>query len=256
MYTIIYFSPTGNAKHLTKKLANNLKPSEVTMFPLEFTDLKKLDKNKHLVLIHAIHGFNAPRTVKRFVRNLPEKKFEMVSLLAVGCSDIWVNDAVSLDLRKKLQRKGYSIALDEVIAMPLTFVMNFPDELNLKLIAEAEKKIEYIAQSLLDQKVSKRIVKTKSKIINFLGKVESPAARLFGLELHANKNCDSCSICWTNCPEKNIQPNKNGKPKYGFSCSMCMRCIYNCPQKAISPRISKFIPIKNGYSLLKYLKEK
>jgi hypothetical protein len=35
-----------------------------------------------------------------------------------------------------------------------------------------------------------------------------------------------------------------------------MRCIYNCPEEAISPRISKFIPIKKGYSLSKYIKQK
>lgn len=88
-----------------------------------------------------------------------------------------------------------------------------------------------------------------------MGKGESPAARLFGLELHANKSCTSCGTCWSNCPENNIKEKDNGLPGFGFSCSMCMRCIYSCPEKAISPRISKFIPIKNGYTLSKYINE-
>ncbi len=138
--------------------------------------------------------------------------------------------------------------------MPLTFIMNFPDELNLKLIAESEQKIEVVCRSVIEKEKSNHKVKGKSRLLNFMGKGESPAARLFGLELHANSDCVSCGICWENCPEKNIKRGKSGKPNFGFSCSMCMRCIYNCPEKAISPRISKFIPIKNGYSLSKYIK--
>ena len=253
MYTIIYFSPTGNVQHLANKLGNHLSPSKVETLALEFTEADQLQENKHLVLIHPVHGFNAPRTVKRFVKNLPAGLYDLVSIIGVGCNTGWVNSAVSSDLRKQLTKKGYAIALDEILAMPLTFIMNFPDDLNLKLIAESEKKIEDLSKALIEETVSTRDVPIKSYILNFLGKGESPAARMFGLELHANKDCISCGICWENCPEKNIKQKKNGKPGFGFSCSMCMRCIYNCPQKAISPRISKFIPIKNGYSLSKYI---
>ena len=255
MYTIIYFSPTGNAFHLAKLLAAELQSPEKDILPLEFTDPNQLSLNQHLILLYPVHGFNAPRTVKRFVNSLPPGLFEHVSLLAVGCNTSWVNGAVSSDLRKSLKKKDYTIVVDEILAMPLTFVMNFPDELNLKLIAESEKKIADLGRRIIGKEPTIQEVKIKSKILNSLGKAESPAARLFGLELHANKNCTSCGTCWTNCPEKNIKQKSNGRPGFGFNCSMCMRCIYNCPEEAISPRISKFIPIKKGYSLSKYTKE-
>lgn len=255
MYTIIYFSPTGNAMHLAKLLADQMNTSEKDILPLEFTDPRKLKKNKNLVLLYPVHGFNASRTVKRFVKALPPGLFEFVNLIGVGCTTNWVNGAVSSDLRRTFRKKAYTIVADEITAMPLTFIMNFPDDLNLKLISESEKRIKYLCKNIIEKKTSCNEVQFKSKVLNFLGKAESPAARLFGLELHANKNCDSCENCWTNCPEKNIKQKKNGKPGFGFSCLMCMRCIYNCPQKAISPRISKFIPIRNGYSLSKYVKE-
>ena len=253
MYTIVYFSPTGNVLHLANKLAIFLEREKVNILPLEFINHEKLTKDKHLILIYPVHGFNAPRTVRRFIKNLPSKLFDVVNLLAVGCSDNWMNGAVSSDLRKQLKQKGYLVAVDEVMAMPLTFIMNFPQELNLKLIADSEKKVVDICQSIIDKKVSVKKVEIKSKILNFVGKGESPAARLFGLELYANNNCDYCGTCWNNCPEKNIKPNSKGKPKFKFNCLMCMRCIYNCPQKAINPRFSKFIPIKQGYSLSKIL---
>ena len=154
-----------------------------------------------------------------------------------------------------LGKKGYSILLDEDLAMPLTFIMNSPDDLNLKLIAESERTIADLSRRIVDKDSSKKEVQFKSKIVNFMGKVEAPAARLFGLELHANNDCTSCGTCWDNCPQQNIKQKSNGKPGFGFNCIMCMRCIYHCPEQAIAPRISKFIPIKGGYSLSKYIKE-
>ena len=90
---------------------------------------------------------------------------------------------------------------------------------------------------------------------HFIGKIEPLASKFFGLELCANKKCTQCGLCVLECPAKNIQMKDTRKLKFGIKCMMCMRCIYNCPTKAIEPRISKFIPIKNGYSIKKYLSE-
>jgi len=251
MYTIIYFSPTGNTLHLAKKLASNLGENKVEILPLEFTDPKQLSKNDHLVLMHPIHGFNATRTVKRFVKNLPAGIYKKVSIISVGCNTMWLNDAVSSDLRKVLVKKNYQVVVDEVLAMPLTFVMSFPEDAVEKLFDESETRIEEISKALENNKKSEKDVLFKSKLMNFIGKVEDRAARMFGLELHATKDCNSCRLCWNICPEKNIKPNNKNKPKFGFKCMMCMRCIYSCPQEAITPYISKFMTIKGGYHIKK-----
>ncbi len=255
MYTLIYFSPTGNAFHLTKMLAGHLDSCNIKILALESIQADQLINDKHLVLLYSIHGFNAPRTVKRFVKCLAPGLYDSVNLIGVGCTTSWVNQAVSSDLRKLFRKKGYPIILDEILAMPLTFIMPFPDELACKLIAESEKRIKDISIALVEGKKTIRRVKAQSRLLNFLGKVEPFASRIFGLELYAGKNCNSCGTCWKNCPEKNIKRNDNGKPRFGFNCLMCMRCIYNCPQKALGPRFSKFIPIKKGYSLSQYLGE-
>jgi ferredoxin len=125
---------------------------------------------------------------------------------------------------------------------------------SLKLLFQENVGIR-ISRRIIEKNVSTNEVLFKSKVLNFMGKAESPAAKLFGLELHANNDCTTCGTCWSNCPEQNIKQKNNGKPGFGLKCIMCMRCIYNCPEKAISPRISKFIPIKNGYKLSKYVKD-
>ncbi len=252
MYSIVYFSPTGNALHLAKKLAGHLDADPAELIPLEFVDVKLLKPDKHLVLIYPVHGFNAPRTVKNFVKVLPSGLYDSISLIGVGSMTAWLNGAVSLELRKKLIGKAYTIVVDEILAMPLTFIMSFPDKLAYQLIEESERRIKELGTAIVEGKASLSKVARRSRVVNFLGKIEQPAARLFGLELHANKDCTSCGTCWENCPEKNIKKNSKGKPHFGFDCIMCMRCIYNCPEKAISPRVSKFIPIRQGYDLRKF----
>jgi Pyruvate/2-oxoacid:ferredoxin oxidoreductase delta subunit len=176
-------------------------------------------------------------------------------LVGVGCTTGWVNQAASSDLRKLLGCKGYPIIVDEILAMPLTLVMSFPDELVYELIAQSEKQTADIGVALAEGTKTIREVEGRSRVLNFFGKAEQFASRLFGLELHAGEDCTSCGTCWDNCPERNIQRRSDGKPRFGYNCLMCMRCIYNCPDKAISPRFSKFLPIRNGYSLSRYVEE-
>ena len=110
-----------------------------------------------------------------------------------------------------------------------------------------------IAKAIKAEQHTMRQIPMKAHVVNYVGKAESGAAKLFGLELHANKTCTQCGLCVKECPENNIRMDDKGKLHFGFSCLMCMRCIYDCPEKAISPRFSKFMPISKGYSLKDHL---
>ncbi len=249
MYTITYFSATGNTKYLVDKLAKEIKIKPSDIHAIDELNQPKIKFNEHVILMYPIHGFNPPRTVMRFVKNLTKASIKKVSLVAVGCNNLWINDAVSTKLRKSFEKASVQIIVDEIIAMPLTLVMDFPAETKTEVVKKAETSLLEIIHKISSEDSSVRKVKLKSKIIHSIGKLESPAARLFGLELHAKKSCTSCGICWNNCPENNIKEGKKSKPKFGFSCSMCMRCVYSCPEQAITPYISKFLTIKGGYKL-------
>jgi ferredoxin len=253
--TILYFSPTGNARFIAAKLGESIGIESTELIALEFTDPANLAEREELIIVYSIHAFNPPRTVRRFVGNMPAGLFDRVSIIGVGCTDIWVNRAASSGLRKSLEKRGYPILIDEVFAMPLTFIISFPDELVQKLISSAIQKIGYMANSIREETTSRKRMSIWSRLIHFLGKAEGLAAKSFGLDLRADSRCTSCGICVANCPEKNIRFNSKNKPKFGLHCLMCMRCIYNCPESAIVPRINKFLPIKGGYDLGSRLNE-
>jgi len=247
MFTIVQFSPTGNAAYIANRLSKLLKTTHI--YALEHTDPATLLDSEQLVILFPIHGFNAPITVLRFVRALPQGKFKKISLISVGCNDLWMNNGASLEVKKILTDKSYPIVVDETIAMPLTIIMSFPEDVVKSQLEKANKTIGILASQILNGVVSHKEIPFKAHMLSKIGKIEPFAARLFGLELHAKKSCTQCGLCVRECPESNIKFTDRGNIKFGFKCIMCMRCIYNCPQKSIVPRISKFIPIKNGYSI-------
>lgn len=255
MYTLLYFSPSGNVKYLAEILADRLGRDRALLVPLETADPERLEGGGHLVLLYPIHGFNPPRNVVRFVRRLPGGRFERVSLIAVGSSKHWVNRAASYRLRRVLTEKGYAIGVEELLAMPLTIFVAFPDEEARQLVADAVRRMDGIAVALDAGRSIVPVVPWKARVISLIGRGEALVSRLFGLELRADGRCTSCGVCWNRCPQGNIRRGRDGKPRFGFDCLMCLRCVYECPERAIAPRISKFIPIRGGYALSRYLGE-
>lgn len=248
MIQIFYFSPTGNVKYLAEKLAAELN-SDTTLSAMENTIPSEIPTSEKMVMMYPVHAFNAPRTVLRFLKELPLGICNEISLLAIGCNETWINSASSILSRKELEKRGFTITVDRVLAMPLTMVYDFPKDLKLPMISCAEKRVKKIAHEIVFSKKTHRTVPLKAKILRVFGSFEDYAARLFGLELFASQDCTSCGNCIDRCPEQNIVFNKSEKPVFKFRCLMCMRCIYECPEHAIKPRFSRFIPLKNGYTI-------
>lgn len=257
---IIYFSPTGNTEYLARYLQGilSIPDDDVINIGLPKVSLNsKLnsEEKSHLIIMFSIHGFNPPQKIIDFVGSLRRSSLSGVSFIAVGCNKTWVNDSVTSGLVRKLSQEAIPVFLDVVIAMPLTFIMNFPKEMNQNLINEARADIKKCAEMITKHESHRRVIPMKSRVLSFVAKAEKPAAKLFGLELHPSSKCSKCGKCIRECPSGNIREGKDGKPGFGLKCIMCMRCIYNCPEEAISPYISRFIPIKGGYYLEDYLEE-
>ncbi len=254
---ILYFSPTGNVKHLAHQLADALQTHQIdcTLHPLEHTEPQQIQPGGQMVLIFPVHAFNPPRNVIPFVRRLPANLNRVVSIISVGSSESFMNSAASHAINKHLEEKGCTIYLDELLAMPLTILTSLPDQQVKKMITCSEEKIRKFADRIVSGQKKDRHVPFASKMITAFGRIEGFAARFFGLELHASDACTACGVCVNECPQKNIRFNSHNKPSFGFDCLMCLRCIYNCPEDAISPRFSKFIPLKEGYDITRYRQE-
>lgn len=251
MYTIAFFSATGNTEFLAHKLQDKINTD--TLINISYIEPKTIEKNEHLIIMFPIYGFNAPKEVVEFAKNIPSSSFKKVSVIGVGCNESSLNNSASRKIISILQNKNFYILVNTTIAMPLSFFKSFGDDKNKEIIQNATKKIDFLGINIKNNIKVQNNTPLNSKIISSIGSIEKHGAKLFGKELHVNNKCTSCGICWNNCPANNIY-NKRNKPKFKLNCNMCMKCIYKCPQGAISPRFSKFLVLKQGYDINHYTK--
>lgn len=257
---IIYFSPTGNVRYLADQLGKELGLSEGAVVSMESYSAGDIAAggfidNQYTIVMYPIHAFNAPVYVKKLIKMLPSGNGQKIALLACGCVKADINSAATFDVRKMLLKKGYSITFERLFAMPLTIVTSFPEKLCKKLITDAGKDIQETARIIRENTEVLLKPKLSARILRKISIIERAGARMLGLELYANKQCTSCGICVKNCPAGNIRFNKKNKPRFGFKCYMCLRCVYDCPEKAIKPRISRFVLIKGGYDINRYIEK-
>ncbi len=248
---ILYLSPTGNTKYLAEQLKLNIGNSEeVNIINFIEIDKEKNIETDHLIVMFSIHAFNAPTVLLKYLKK--QEKIKNISIIAVGCNDLWLNKAVTTPILKIAKNNNINVKLNRVVAMPPNLVIKISDEQGKEVLNKAKIEINKICKDILEDVSDEIKIPVKSKIISKIASIEKTGAPLFGKDLKANNNCISCGICWNNCPTANIFEGEKGKPKFKLKCMMCLGCIYNCPKHAINPRLYKFIPIKDGYSVNKY----
>lgn len=245
MYTTITFSPTGNSRYVANKINTALSNTDKV---LELEKIDNLPTGQHLILVSTIRAFDYPKVVLEFLRNKIENNhFKYVSFIGVGCNTEWINSASSLRASKILSSKNIQTIVDTVVAMPLNFITDFPQNIKDDMFTKFDDDINTIVNDIKNITPAYKVVPFKAKAISKINIIEHNAAKLFGVELYANKDCIKCNKCVADCPTNNIYW-KNDKLKFKLKCMLCMRCVYECPKNAISPRFSKFVLIKNGYT--------
>ena len=248
---IAHFSYTGNTAYVATQLATHLNAPCVNLID---EPLQEMASCQHVVICFAIHAFCAPTPVVDQLKQLKVGQFQRISFIGVGCHESSLNQGVFRSLETLVSPKCQTLGVQAIIAMPLTLIKKVPDEKNRECIQQAQQKILTIKDAILTDTTRTLASPRGHQLLKRVGQLEQQAAKLFGLELHATKDCVKCGRCWSECPMKNITPSNYQTPKFHFKCSMCLKCIYDCPKQAIRPRVSTFIPIKGGYQLRRHLK--
>jgi len=254
---ICYFSGTGNTAYVVKLAQDAFVNAGVGVDLLKIEDLRHKKRAEFnpagydmLGIAHPVLGFDCPGLIYDFVRALPPAENKPVFLLKTAGDYHAVNHSASHSIKKILSCKGYDPFYDEIVAMPVNWLMAYDDRLNRQLVEVAPKRVEAAVQRILAgerRKLSNGLpLRIILKAIGYLE--DRHGAKQFGRYLQAGASCTQCGKCARDCPAGNIEL-ENEKAVFGDACIWCMRCIYNCPQKAIDNKHMNLFILKGGYSL-------
>lgn len=230
---IIYFSATGNSKHVVREIAH----IDEEIINIEDTDIKEiyLKEGERLGIVSPTHAGGLPYILKDYLEELKINYDKHPYTFYIGTCGGSTGYS-SKRVEGILKAKGLELDASFDVVMPETFVL-FTD-VNDDLTIESENEIANVSineiKDLLEENaagshLNKSIPKPIGSIIESIyGKFRS--TRPFNV----NDECISCGICARDCPEEAIKM-VDGKPVWVKpSCLLCLRCYHACPANAIN----------------------
>lgn len=259
---LFYFSGTGNTELVAEMLKSELEKKQVMVEMDAIDGCIKWDKELSISgydavgICYPIMGFGSPRIISKFMDSLPRLSKKKLFILKTAADFIDINHNASARVIKKLEKKGYDVFYDRIIAMGSNWLVEYDDDLVKQLYLTAKEKAKHMSNELLEGKVRRHspkfIVKLITPIINWFE--DEMGGRLFGKSLAVNETCTKCKKCINNCPVQNISLKKDCI-RFGWKCIWCMKCIYLCQNRSITSRGFKFTILKRGYNINKVIND-
>ncbi len=257
--TIYHFSGTGNTAIVAQWLAQSLQTWDVEVTLTGIEDVLKgkasLSEADLIGIAHPVYGFDAPGIVDAFVDRLPPGGGQRVFILKTAGGPSPSNNAAAQTIIRRLERKGYEVFYERLIAMPSNWAYAYPDALNAQLARTAVLKAQHMGDEILQgQERRPRVGPLLHAAMRLIHLGEELGGRVFGRLLHTTDACIHCARCVKNCPVDNIYQ-QGDRIRFRWRCLWCMRCIYDCPRQAIVPRLGKFCVLKNGYDIKRIVQQ-
>jgi len=243
---IIYLSPHGTTKKAVDTLAASLNENGVSsdIYNLSECDHKnmmaKLADYPLIVLGSPTYFHHAPPVFTDFINKMPTalKDQSVVLLSSFG----GVSSGVVLyDLAKILHSKKYDLiggiqVLTEhclTFQDAKTFYSGHPDKKDLETIQAFGKEISVRLKNKIRTKYSPSDFNDKPFILNVMDdrivNLRNFKWAMPGIKVNQSL-CNSCAVCFKNCPTKNIRLDKVAM--HGNNCIYCYCCVRNCPVHA------------------------
>ena len=247
--TIYCFSGTGNTKNtavwLTKAADEmNIQHTIIDIEKQQIKQINRSDKDDYLAFVSAVHGFNFPAIVIRFLLQFPRGKNKVLLMNTRGATLIGKLKVPGLSgmafytAALILWLKGYSIRSVFPVDLPANWITLHPSLGNKGISVLYQHKKEKVIQNGLRFFNDKRnfrgfyfflldfAVLPISLLYMFIGRF------ILTKTYFASDKCNRCRLCIQECPLHAIKTVDN-RPYWTLHCQNCMRCVNRCPQKAV-----------------------
>lgn len=231
---ILYFTGTGNSRHLAFKLKAQLGHADIVDIGALIKEDKKgvFDSAEPYVFVLPTYGWRMPRIVLDFIKKADVRGDKRAYFL-LTCGSSCGNAGKYAE--KLCEEKGLTFMGCSGIKMPENYLAMFsvPDsEASEILVKQGENETDRLGNLIKD---GKNIPAEKS----FVGALESSIVNevfyrtiVKAKGFRSTEQCTGCGLCSEVCVLNNIKISQ-GRPSWGDNCTHCMACICRCPEEAI-----------------------
>ena len=245
MIGIHCFSGTGNTLKCAKALESSLIAQGADVNFHQIADGSETAVEHDLVICYPVYGFNMPRIMKSFCRNVPDGA--NIWFLKTSGEPLRLNDNSSFEMIRILKKKNCVIKGEFHYIMPYNMVFRHTDETASLMWKTAQERIPEAAKMIAEGEETPIRPPFSAKAVSTLCRIEHwfypKNGRLFRVD---KKKCVHCMKCVNNCPTNNISFS-DGKLHFGKSCIGCVRCSFRCPTEAIHIGLIDFMRVNGPY---------
>ncbi len=266
---IFYFSGTGNSLFIAKQLADKLGGSAVPIGSLSGKDT--IETQADIVgIVFPVYYAELPVIIKKFAGRLEAKGKYVFAVCSYGGAA-----GKSLKLIKAILRdRECKLSAGFGVHMPQN-AFKKPWEVKEKVLAQSEKRIEFIANSIAKKKKGtyytnipmEAVLRVMHPVIrsacgkDFSKRTGLPQGTpidelvyMLDNSFAAGEACTGCGTCEAVCPVGNIRI-ESGRPVWLGHCENCLACCNWCPVKAITGGVSQGYYYRHPKVALSEMKE-
>lgn len=231
---ILYFSGTGNSRHIALRLAEALGDEAVSVNDrIKRGDFSPVAADGRVIFVSPTYGWRFPRVFESWLRKSGVSGADRVWFVMDCGSEIGNAAKYNRRLCDSLSLKYMGTAQ---ILMPENYIamFNAPGEAEAKkIIAGAEPYIDAAIKCIAE---GREFPSPRCNLLDrFLSAAVNPIFYALFVKADAfrvDERCIGCGKCERLCPLNNIRL-VDGRPVWGHDCTHCMACICHCPVSAI-----------------------
>lgn len=229
---ILYFSGTGNSRYAARKITEITGDKVISINQqLKKNDFSPVLSQRPLVFVGPVYAGRLPRIMEEYIQKVSFSGTKQAYFVVTCAATPW---AAAEYVERLCEKKSFALLGFRSVIMPQGYLAGGgtqPQEVNDKILAEAEPNILTIAETIRDKQ---RLPKERpgnaimSKVLNPMMYAMIISAKGFTV----TDRCTGCGKCVARCPLNNIELD-SGKPTWEKNCTHCMACIAGCPAEAI-----------------------
>ncbi len=234
---ILYFSGTGNSRHVALELASLTSDTAFCSTHLPSSN----DATEVLGLVFPVYAWGIPQVYKTTLKNYLVSCQHRPAYVYMVCTcgdDIGLTDK---ELGNLLEEFGLHLAAAFSLQMPNTYVclpffdVDTPAVVKKKLETAAAR-IPHIAE-IINRRAETAPDVTPGAFPWLKSRLLRPTFQKFLMSprrFSTDKNCTNCGKCTRVCPLRNIKSDCQSPPVWGENCAHCLACYHSCHRHAIN----------------------